>query len=98
MLTTERLPVTLPVVEGAKVTLKLAVWPPAKLRGRESPPRLNPVPVKLACETVTLAVPELVRVTVWELLLPTVTLPKLRLVGLTLSEDEDGTVACTSFE
>jgi hypothetical protein len=33
---------------------------------------------------VTLAVPELVKVTVWELLLPTVTFPKLRLAGLAL--------------
>ena len=43
---------------------------------------MNPAPVKLACETVTLAVPVLDRVTVWELLLPTVTFPKLRLAGL----------------
>ena len=40
----------------------------------------------------------MVRVAVWRALVPTVMLPKLRLVGLTLSWDEDGTVACTSFE
>ena len=82
LLTTERLPVRLPVVVGAKATLTVVVWPAARVRGSESPLRVNPVPVKLACDTVTLAVPELVKVTVWELLLPTVTFPKLRLAGL----------------
>ncbi len=43
---------------------------------------LKPLPVTAAWETVMLAVPELVSVTVWLLLLPTFTSPKLRLVGL----------------
>jgi hypothetical protein len=37
---------------------------------------------------VRLAVPELVRVTVWVLLLPTLTFPKLVLVGLAESKSE----------
>ena len=86
LLTTERLPVTVPVVVGAKATLTVVVWPAARVRGSESPLRVNPVPVKLACETVTLAVPVLDRVTVWGLLvLPTVTFPKLKLDGLAAS-------------
>jgi hypothetical protein len=86
LLTTERLPVRLPVVVGAKATLTVVVWPAARVRGSESPLRVNPAPVKLACETVTLAVPVLDRVTVWGLLvLPTVTFPKLRLDGLAAS-------------
>src|SRR5215471_14826932 len=48
LLTTERLPVTLPVVEGVKVTLKVAVWPAVKVNGNESPLKLNPVPLTLA--------------------------------------------------
>jgi hypothetical protein len=98
LLTTERASLKVPVAVGAKVTLKVEVWPAARVSGRESPLRLKVVPAKLACETVTLAVPELVKVTVCELLGPTVMLPKLRLAGLTLSWEEEGTVTCTSFE
>jgi len=38
---------------------------------------LKPAPVTVACETVTLPVPVLKRVTPWVTLLPTLTLPKL---------------------
>ena len=43
---------------------------------------LYPVPVTVACATLTLLVPEFVSVTVRALLLPSATLPKLKLVGL----------------
>ena len=46
---------------------------------------LNTDPVTVACETVTLAVPVLVRVTACVLLLPTGTSPKLMAVGLAVS-------------
>jgi len=45
---------------------------------------LKPVPVTLA-DMLALPVPVTERVTLWVLLLPTVTLPKLRVVGLTPS-------------
>ena len=48
MLTTERLPVTLPVVVGVKATLKVAVWPAFRVKGKESPLVLKPDPVRLA--------------------------------------------------
>ena len=48
LLTTERLPVTLPVVVGVKAMLKVAVWPAVRVKGRESPLRPKPVPVRLA--------------------------------------------------
>ena len=47
---------------------------------------------------MTLAVPEFVKVTVWELLLPTATLPKLMLAGLAprrrLTPMPDKAIAC----
>jgi hypothetical protein len=52
--------------------------------GRVSPLRLNPAPVTVACEIVRLAVPELVKVTLCEAVVPTRTLPKAMLVGVTV--------------
>ena len=85
VLTTETLPAALPAAVGAKVTLKVALRRAARLRGSESPLMLNPAPVTDACETVTLCVPLFLSVTVSVLRLPTVTVPKLRLVGFALS-------------
>ena len=82
LLATEMLPVKVPNLVGARVTLKTALLPDVKVRGKESPPRLKPAPIKVACETVTLLVPVFVRVTFSALLLPTTMLPKLRLTGL----------------
>jgi hypothetical protein len=63
-------PVTAPLVCGAKATLKLVLWPAARVSGRVIPLRLNPAPVAEACEMVTLEPPELVKVSVevWLLL------------------------------
>ena len=77
------LPLKVPVVEGAKTTLKTAFVPGARIRGKESPLVLKPAPVKVACDTVTLPVPAFVSVTSIVLLLPTLTFPKLRVRGLT---------------
>ena len=62
LLTSETLPVMLPVLAGAKTTLKLVFCPGVRVRGKLSPPTLRPLPETLAWETVTLALPELVRV------------------------------------
>ena len=62
VLTTEMLPDALPVTVGAKVTVKLVLWPGVIVTGSEGPLMLNPAPVPVACETVTLPVPVLVRV------------------------------------
>ena len=58
-LTKERLPLMLPLDFGAKITLKLALCPAARVSGR--PLRLNPDPVIAACETVRFDPPELPR-------------------------------------
>ena len=58
-LTKERLLLMLPLDFGAKITLKLALCPAARVSGR--PLRLNPDPVIAACETVRFDPPELPR-------------------------------------
>jgi hypothetical protein len=64
-----RLPLTVPPDVGVKVTVKLALWPALKVVGKAKPLAVKPEPVALAAEIVTLAPPELVRVSVivWEL-------------------------------
>jgi hypothetical protein len=64
-----RLPLTLPPDVGENVTLKLTLWPALKVVGKLKPLAVNPEPVALAAEIVTVVPPELVRVSasVWEL-------------------------------
>lgn len=75
-------PLAVPVVAGAKVTLNEALCPAASVTGSERPLKVNPVTLTDAAEIVTLVPPLLVRVSDWLLLVPTVTLPKLMLLGL----------------
>jgi hypothetical protein len=78
---TVTLPLALPAEAGVNMTVKLALWPDVRVTGVEMPLKLNPVPLIATCEIVTLAPPVLVTVSNRDWLLPTVTLPKLRLVG-----------------
>ena len=84
-LTRERLPLTLPLDCGAKMTVKLALCPAARVSGRAGPRRLNPDPVIAAWETVRFEPPELPKTSACEALLPTGTLLKLMLDGVTVS-------------
>jgi len=84
LLVTETLPLKAPPLAGANATLIVALVPAARVRGVVTPLTLNPVPDAATCETVIGPVPELVRVACNVLLLPTLTLPKLRLRGLAL--------------
>lgn len=54
------------------------------------PITLNPAPDIVACETVTVAVPVLVTVKLCVALLPTATLPKVKLVALAESTPAPG--------
>src|SRR5437879_13592920 len=82
LLTSERLPDTLPVAVGANCTLKVLDCPAARVSGNVSPLMLKPAPVKLPCAMVKLAPPELVKVKFCTPVLPTSTLPKLTLGGV----------------
>jgi hypothetical protein len=57
LLTKEIEPVELVAVAGVNSTLNVPVFPAAMANGVVKPLRLNPVPVTLACEMVTLALP-----------------------------------------
>ena len=74
-------PLALPADVGLKETLKVALCPAVSVRGVLIPLRLYPVPLIPTWEIVTLVPPVLVSVSDKAWLLPTVTLPKLRLVG-----------------
>jgi hypothetical protein len=65
------LPLADPLTVGLKVTVKEALWPAVKVKGKESPLKLNPVPLAAAAEIVRLAPPVLVRVSDKFVLLPT---------------------------
>lgn len=82
------LPLTDPTAAGLKITLKLALWPAFRVNGAVIPLTLNPVPVALTPETVTLVALELLKVRVCVCCVPTVTLPKDALVGLAASVPE----------
>ena len=82
LLTTLRLPVALPAVAGAKLTVRVKLCPAARVMAPEHPLKVNPAPLMEACEMVTLPVPLFITVIVCEALLPTSALPKLRLLAL----------------
>jgi hypothetical protein len=79
------LPVTLAADAGVNVTVKLVLCPAVSAIGAVIPLRLNPVPLIATREIVTLEPPILVTVSDRDCLLPTVTLPKLRLAGAEVS-------------
>ena len=76
------LPLALAADRGANFTVKVAPWPAVRVKGVEIPLRLNPVPLITTLEIVSVEPPVLVTVSDRDCLLPTVTLPKFRLVGL----------------
>jgi hypothetical protein len=75
------LPLEAPGAEGWNDALKLALCPAASVMGALSPLMLNPDPATAACEIVMLDPPVLVRVSDRVCLVPTGTVPKLRLAG-----------------
>lgn len=93
-------PEALPVVAGANCAVNVAPWPAEITSGVVRPMMLKPVPVVVAPETVTLAFPELLSVTVCLPVLPTVTAPKTALAGVALKVElcvtplPDNMIAC----
>lgn len=75
------LPLVDPDAIGAKVKVKLVLCPPLKVRGVLIPPSAKPDPLTATCEIVMLDELELVTVSTSDCVLPTVTLPKFKLVG-----------------
>jgi hypothetical protein len=79
---TVTLPLALAAAAGVKVTVKLALCPALSVTGVEIPLSVKPVPLIATCEIVTVEPPVFVTVSDSPRLLPTVTVPKFRLVGL----------------
>jgi hypothetical protein len=79
------LPLALPADCGAKVTLNFALCPGGSVTGVEIPPSVKPVPLIPTCEIVTVEPPVFVTVSDCCWLLPTCTVPKLSVVGLSAS-------------
>ena len=94
LLLTEMLPELLPADAGVNCATRAALAPALIVWGRASPLMLNPGPEGVADEIVNAAFPELVSVMLCEELLPTLTLPKLTLVGVMLNCDCDCACAC----
>lgn len=77
----EMLPATFPAAEGANTALNAMLPFGANVCGAK-PVTLKPVPVTLSDETTRFAVPVFFTVIVCELLVPSITLPKLTLDGV----------------
>ena len=84
-----RLPLAPPVDVGENCALNVLACAGVNVSGRVNPLVLNALPVTLTWETVNAAVPVLLSWMVWESVVPTATLPKLKLDGVMLN------VACT---
>lgn len=84
-------PAALPVPVGENVTFSAAVCPGASIVLAPAPLALNPAPVTATLEIVRFALPAFVSVTPCELLLPTTTLPKSRLLALALNSGVEAT-------
>ncbi len=90
LLVTVTLPVTPPVAAGAKVTVTVTTCAGVMIWPLETPLAVRPAPEIVTLETVMLLLPELVKVMPRELLLPTVTLLKFKLVVLGVSAPGGG--------
>ena len=65
------LPLTAPLVVGEKSTVNDVLWPALNVKGKVSPPKLNPPPLAAAAVIVRLVPPELFRVSVSDFEVPT---------------------------
>lgn len=83
LFTSVRLPEKLLAEAGVKPTVKADEPPGGTERGTVSPDRMKSAPTREACVTLRLAVPGFFMVSIWVLVKPTATLPKLAPVGIT---------------
>lgn len=77
-----KLPVSVPAAVGSNLTVKVTLCDASRVKGTVMPVSLNPVPLVLAEEMVTAALPTLLTVSVTLLALPDFTVPKFTLVRL----------------
>ena len=82
LLANKTLSEAVPLACGLKITVNDALCPAASVKGNESPLKANSEVPTLADETVTLE-PVALSVAVKLLVVPTITLPKFKVPGLT---------------
>src|ERR1700693_1241860 len=87
-----RPPLAPPPEGGVKITVKLVLWPGAKVRGSARPFTVKPAPDKLAWVRARLVLPLLVKVSVIVFGVPAGTVPKLTLAGIEISAPD--VIAC----
>ena len=90
--TTETLPVGVPAACGVKLTLNVKLCPALMVKGTVTPLMPYPVPLTVTCEIVIADPPVLLSISDFVLLLPTCTLPKLRLVGFEAIVPAEGAI------
>lgn len=85
-----RVPLALPADWGAKTTLKVALCPGIRVKGRLKPVVLKPAPVTAAWLIVRLVTPVFDSVSDWAWLVPNCTFPKLTLADPAVSVPSSG--------
>jgi hypothetical protein len=87
LLVIDMLPAGLPVAAGANVAVNVEFAPAAIVMGSVNPLTEYPVPEAVRAEMVRVALPVLLKVTVFAELPPTATFPNARLAGFAVSPD-----------
>lgn len=82
LLLNDRLPETLPVSDGAKPTLKLTLWPEGMVTGNVTPLRRKPAPLNVSEVIVTAPLLALKLPACSALVVPRLTVPKVKLDGV----------------
>lgn len=91
LLSTDTLPVRLPAAVGVNAGLSAMDWLGVRTVADVIPVALNPAPATVTLEIVTFELPLFVSVTLNELVLPTFTFPKFKLVGFAPSRKVEAT-------
>jgi hypothetical protein len=92
LLAIEMLPAALPAEAGLKVAVNVALWPAGTVVELERLERLKPEPTVLTCEIARSAVPLLAMSMDCDAVAPTLTVPKLTVVGVMEIEAAEGFV------
>lgn len=91
LLSTDTLPVTLPAAVGVNTGFSAMDWLGVRTVPEVTPVALNPAPATVTLEIVTFELPLFVSVTLNELVLPTFTFAKFKLVGFAPSRKVEAT-------
>jgi hypothetical protein len=89
LLTMVNVPESVPAVLGSKLTERVSDWPGSSVALELEPLSANPVPLAEIFEIFAFEFPVFLMVVCSVLVVPTVTLPKLRLAGLAVSVTTD---------